>query len=277
MNQKNEIASANRIANKPSTTRLAVIQMGARAVKVVEKIADGGEWTPEVLRRAADAFEHGDGAYGLRRSWSMLAARLRNLAAGAETTTDEASATVEDAAAGVPPKATRARTAKKGAKEPKPAATPNDDAPPDLDETDGRKPAELAGDAPDGITLAALAEAYLQNLEKTGKSRGTVFSYSIDLGVATKYFGKDLAAVTLRTEDVAEFFESAAVTTTRTGKAKSDITIAKTRRVLRLALEWAAGAGLIPVAPVPQKAAASETAPDDATETTDAPFAGASA
>jgi hypothetical protein len=250
----------------PNTTRLAVIQMGARAVKVVEKIAGGGEWTPPVLLRAADAFERGDSAYGLRRSWSMLAARLRNLATAASDTTEATEA------ATTPP---RARRAKKGATGTAPEGDLEETLR-DLDDTDGLPPRVLHPDAHDGIAFGDLCEAYLKHLEKVGKSRGTVFSYSIDLGVAIKHFGKDLSARTIRTEDVAEFYDCAAVTTTRTGKAKSDITIAKTRRVLRLALEWAASAGMIPVAPVPQKTAKGNTEAATA-DPDDAPVAGASA
>ena len=47
----------------------------------------------------------------------------------------------------------------------------------------------------------------------------------------------------------AGFFESDAVTKTRKGRAKAKPTVDKTRRVLRLALEWAAARKLIEAAP----------------------------
>jgi len=113
----------------------------------------------------------------------------------------------------------------------------------------GRKP--KAGDTL-GLTLGELAELYLLHMEQLGKSRGTVFSYSIDLGLAVREVGEDTRIKALTPEKIGAFFESDAVTKTRTGKPKAKPTIDKTRRVLRLALVWAAETGEIPVAPLPE-------------------------
>jgi len=104
------------------------------------------------------------------------------------------------------------------------------------------------------LPLADLAERFLQHLEAIGKSRATVFSYSIDLGVATRAFGGDTDARTINKEQIAEFFASDRVTKTRTGKAKSELTINKTRRVARQAFEWAAAEGMIDSSPIPADA-----------------------
>jgi hypothetical protein len=99
------------------------------------------------------------------------------------------------------------------------------------------------------LPMACLADLFLGDLEQAGKSRGTVFGYSIDLALALKHFGKEAPATVLTTEAVAEFFESDAVTKTRTGKPKARPTVDKTRRVLRQVLAWGAENGyLLPVA-----------------------------
>lgn len=122
-------------------------------------------------------------------------------------------------------------------------------------------PRPSAGDAL-GNTMEELAELYLQHLEAIGKSRGTVFSYSIDIALAAREIGKETRIKMLTPEAVGAFFASDAVTKTRTGKAKAKPTIDKTRRVLRLALVWAVEAGLLPVAPLPAQAEKAAPAPE---------------
>lgn len=51
---------------------------------------------------------------------------------------------------------------------------------------------------------------------------------------------------------VAKYFASARVTRLRDGRAKAPSGVAKTRRVLRLALVWGEQNGLIDAAPIPQ-------------------------
>lgn len=110
------------------------------------------------------------------------------------------------------------------------------------------------------LTVLKLAERYLQHLEDVGKSRGTIFSYYVDLSLACRELGEKTPADALTEQDVAAFFECDAVTKTRTGKPKAPVTIEKTRRVLRMALTWAQREGLIAAAPVP--ATAANGAPD---------------
>ena len=102
------------------------------------------------------------------------------------------------------------------------------------------------------MTLAELADSYLKHLEMIGKSPATVWSYSMDLKIALKFFGETTPAESLTPERVAEFFDSAAVTQCKTGRPKTQVTIDKTRRVLRMALVWAAGEGMIEEAPIPR-------------------------
>jgi hypothetical protein len=103
-------------------------------------------------------------------------------------------------------------------------------------------------------TMAQLAEGYLEHLAAVGKSRATVSSYGTDIDVAVAHFGAETSAGDLTPEAVAAYFASDVVTKTRKGRGKAEPTILKTRRVLRLALVWAASEGLIPEAPLPAKA-----------------------
>jgi hypothetical protein len=68
----------------------------------------------------------------------------------------------------------------------------------------------------------------------------------------------DTPIVSITTEQVREYFESKPVTKLRTGKKKSQLSIDKTRRVLRLALVYAADRKWIASAPIPAPAPAAK-------------------
>ena len=102
--------------------------------------------------------------------------------------------------------------------------------------------------------LADVADGFLAHLEKRGKTASTIASYRADLGIALRHFGPETKAAGITAKQVETFNASAAVTKTRAGKAKAKPGVDKTRRVLRLALVWAADAGLINKAPIPQSA-----------------------
>jgi len=101
------------------------------------------------------------------------------------------------------------------------------------------------------MTVTRLAEAYLRHLGDLGKSLATQFSYSMDLGIAKRELGPETRIADLTPERVAAFFESPAVTMRKNGKPKTQVTIDKTRRVLRMALEWAEEENRIAKAPLP--------------------------
>ena len=105
---------------------------------------------------------------------------------------------------------------------------------------------------PNVATLADLAAAYEVQMESDGKSVGTIASYGMELRLAQDEIGAETPLADLTTEQVEKFFNSKRVTKLRSGKNKSQLSIDKTRRVLRLALVWAADRGIIAKAPIPE-------------------------
>lgn len=236
---------------KHENTKLvhAVKQVGMRAVKVVERAAGDGPWTKDAILRAADWLETGAKEGGVIRPWPNLAARLRNLVAHDEPAMKPEPEPVNDTSIDTTTTTPPARTTRAKAKKATHEAKTSPIAPTTRDVAAG------------GIELADVTERFLKHLEKTGKSRGTVFSYSLDLGVAERHFGANCDVTTITADEVAEYFESAAVTKNRSGGAKNEITIKKLRRTLRMALVWAAEAGLVESAPIPKKADAETSEP----------------
>ena len=119
-----------------------------------------------------------------------------------------------------------------------------------------REPAQAKPAVP-SPTLAEVADGFVAHLEKRGKTASTITSYRADLGIALRHFGGDTRAGAITPKQIETFNASPAVTKTRAGKAKAKPGVDKTRRVLRLALVWAAESGLIPAAPIPETSAKS--------------------
>jgi len=102
------------------------------------------------------------------------------------------------------------------------------------------------------LTLADLAERYVAHLEEDGKSAGTSASYGLELKTALAELGAETRIADLKPEHVVGYFASKRVLRKKNGKHKSPLSIAKTQRVLRLALVWAEEKKLIEKAPLPE-------------------------
>ena len=100
-------------------------------------------------------------------------------------------------------------------------------------------------------TLRDLAEAYVQQMEKDGKSEGTVSSYKQELRAALAELGEKKALTAITAKDVEKFYRCKRVTKLKGGRGKSPLSISKTRRVLRLALCHAHTVGWIEALPLP--------------------------
>jgi len=129
---------------------------------------------------------------------------------------------------------------------PETAATETSPAPAPKKKTDRKSKPDL--------TLTDLAERYIKHLEDSGKSPGTCSSYTAELRLAIKEMGGDTKIAGITTDQVAAFFSSKVVTKLRSGRAKAKPSVDKTRRVLRLALVWAAEKKWIKSAPIPEAA-----------------------
>jgi hypothetical protein len=120
------------------------------------------------------------------------------------------------------------------------------------------------------LTLATLAERYLEHMEQDGKSVGTCFSYTMELKSAIAEIGGDTLVAEITPHLIEKFNACDRVMLLKSGKPKAQPSIDKTRRVIRLALTWAAQTGLIASAPYATKNA------EEANEaTSDAPTADA--
>jgi hypothetical protein len=117
----------------------------------------------------------------------------------------------------------------------------------------GKKKAATLSDT---ATLAEIAAGYLAHMEAEGKSDGTISSYRMELKTAMDELGETTPIAEITTERVQEYFDCARVTKLRSGRAKAKPSIDKTRRVLRLALVWAAERGIVASAPIPETAPA---------------------
>ncbi|MBN1443728.1 MAG: hypothetical protein JXA90_13545 [Planctomycetes bacterium] len=100
-------------------------------------------------------------------------------------------------------------------------------------------------------TFGELAVAFIAHLESVGKSHGTLASYAIELKLARAVLGEDTRVGDLTEKHIRAFFLSDRVTLKRSGQRKAEVGILKTRRVARMALEWAQEIGLVAKAPVP--------------------------
>ena len=236
------------------TSHLAplVKKIGARAVKIVTKAADGGEWTVNAIAQAATWLETGSKEGGLQRAWPQLAAQLRTIVKNAgpgaieAPTPDESTPAAEPA----PVAATRAPRRPRATKPLPPAVEPHTEV--------------GVATARGGTTLRDLKRQFLEHLEAIGKSRGTVFSYELDLGVAERHFGPDRTIETVTEEEVEAYYASDAVAKRRDGTPKNAITTAKLKRVFRQAIEFAVREGLIAKSPIPVEAKAEARVEDDA-------------
>ena len=99
------------------------------------------------------------------------------------------------------------------------------------------------------LTLAALSEKYLARMEREGKSPGTIASYAMELKLAQGELGAETLVANVKAYDITRFENCDRVVKLRSCKPKGQLSIDKTRRVLRLACAWAATSGLIATTP----------------------------
>jgi len=119
-----------------------------------------------------------------------------------------------------------------------------------------KKGRRAVGHVPPPMTLMDLAYAFFAHMEEAGNSEGTIASYKMEYKTAMAELGERTPLADLTPEKVEAYFNSKKVTKLRSGKNKSQLSIDKTRRVLRLALLWAAEREFVAKAPIPEPAKA---------------------
>lgn len=112
--------------------------------------------------------------------------------------------------------------------------------------------------APPNATLRQVAKGYLDSMEQEGGSESTLFGYRMELKRAMTVLGAETKLADLTPETVAAYFQSDRVTKSRAGKKLAPRSVAKTRRVFRLALVWAGAGALVPEDQQPKRQRAPE-------------------
>jgi site-specific recombinase XerD len=110
-------------------------------------------------------------------------------------------------------------------------------------------------------TLTETALTYLESLKAARKSESTINAYAADLDLATEVLGAETPIAALTPADVERFNASQQVTTTKSGRAKAQPTIDRSRRVFRLALTFAEQQGAIEAVPIEAKPRAKKDVP----------------
>lgn len=134
------------------------------------------------------------------------------------------------------------------------ATEPQTETPIETTPAPAEKPAKKKRSKADA-SLEVVFAGYLDGLEQEGKAGGTIDSYRMELQLAATELGLDTRVADLTPDRVLLFFSSDRVMKKRNGKAKSQLSIDKTRRVLRQALMWAEAAKMVAQAPLPDLAA----------------------
>ena len=88
-------------------------------------------------------------------------------------------------------------------------------------------------------TLHQATRSYLEYLASQGKKERTLYTYGKDLEQIEAFFGADRKLTGILAPHVGKFFRSDAFLKLPSGKERSQPTVEKTKRVLRMFLVWA--------------------------------------
>ena len=109
-------------------------------------------------------------------------------------------------------------------------------------------------------TLHEATRDYLEHLARQGKKERTLYTYGKDLEQIEAFFGADRKLTGILAPQVGKFFRSDALLKLPSGKERSQPTVEKTKRVLRMFLVWAHETGQIDKLPLPKGAAMGRSA-----------------
>jgi len=92
-------------------------------------------------------------------------------------------------------------------------------------------------------TLHQATQAYLEHLRSQGKKERTLYTYGKDFEQIEGFFGSERKLSAILTPHVGKFFKSDALLKLPSGRERSQPTVEKTKRVLRMFLIWASSPG----------------------------------
>lgn len=101
-------------------------------------------------------------------------------------------------------------------------------------------------------TLHEAAKAYIEHLTTQGKTERTLYTYGKDFEQIEGFFGSERKLSAILTPHVGKFFKSDALLKLPSGRERSQPTVEKTKRVLRMFLIWARETGRIDKLPLPK-------------------------
>lgn len=101
-------------------------------------------------------------------------------------------------------------------------------------------------------TLHQATQAYLAHLRSQGKKERTLYTYGKDFEQIEGFFGAERKLSAILTPHVGKFFKSDVLLKLRGGRERSQPTVEKTKRVLRMFLIWARETGRIDKLPLPK-------------------------
>ena len=101
-------------------------------------------------------------------------------------------------------------------------------------------------------TLHEAAQAYLEHLKGEGKKERTLYTYGKDFEQIEAFFGASRKLTGILAPHVGKFFRSDALLKLPSGKERSQPTVEKTKRVLRMFLVWARETDRIDKLPLPK-------------------------
>ena len=112
-------------------------------------------------------------------------------------------------------------------------------------------------------TLNEGLSEYLEHLKGQGKSERTIYTYGKDTEQIEAYFGPEKKLSAILTMHVAGFLKSDALLKLPNGNDRSEPTVRKTVRVLRMFLFWAKEQGRIEKLPIPKDIPVGRSAVDE--------------
>ena len=104
-------------------------------------------------------------------------------------------------------------------------------------------------------SIASVRDAFFSFLAEKGNSRRTIYTYRKDLELFERFFGPNKPVAEIAESHVRDFTESPICTTVNglpDGRERALPTVNKTKRLVRIFLEWLVATGKLKQSPIPR-------------------------